>query len=99
MLSYWADVLALRVLFIDRYVLASMPFFDASPWHNESLFETAQKLTKNAVRTLNLPCGLAAPISKIMSSTGTRKPHIPVLRALAPSLALRPVAEMIFETD
>jgi len=46
--SLWLVLIVLTCF--DRFVLASMPFFDASPWHYESLFGTAQKLTKNAVR-------------------------------------------------
>ena len=33
------------------------PGFDASPWHYESLFGRAQKLTKNALRGLFRPAG------------------------------------------
>jgi len=43
--GFWFDVWSLRVglfyrsVFIYRFVLPSMAFFDASPWHYESLFE------------------------------------------------------------
>ena len=33
------DVLSLRVGLFYRFVLPSLAFFDASPWHYESLFE------------------------------------------------------------
>jgi len=42
---------------------------------------------------------LPAAIFKIISSTGTRRTHIHVHCAFAPSLTLQPVAEMILKTE
>ena len=40
-LTLWLDALSLRLGFIDRYGVASMPCFEASPWLYESLFGQA----------------------------------------------------------
>jgi len=77
--------------------LPSMAGFDAIPWHYEILFKR-RKVFKSLFRrysALRVACGTSKTLSK-----QARADRTSCAAALyAPSMALRPVADMILKTE
>jgi len=75
-----------------------MAFFDAIPWHYESLFDGA-KSNQKRLSPIICPSGCLRQFSKSPHQRARADRTSCAAALSAPSLALQPVADMILKTE